>query len=76
MSLSAFANNRDNSIEAAVPFIGNQELASFGYSKELSNTIVTGDGFSLAVEIKAAKRTFKRKGITRKSSKEPVKSSY
>ncbi|MCZ8489303.1 hypothetical protein O9992_25800 [Vibrio lentus] len=45
MSLSAFANSRDNSIEAGVTFIGNQELASFGYSKELSNNIVVGGGF-------------------------------
>lgn len=50
MSLSAFANSRDNSIEAGVTFIGNQELASFGYSKELSNNIVVGGGFSLGTE--------------------------
>ncbi|MGF1800168.1 hypothetical protein MID13_21610 [Vibrio gigantis] len=48
--LSAFAKDRDNSIEAGVTFIGNQELATFGYSKELSNNIVVGGGFSLGTE--------------------------
>ncbi|WP_210473567.1 hypothetical protein [Vibrio crassostreae] len=48
--LSAFAKDRDNSIEAGVTFIGNQELATFGYSRELSNNIVVGGGFSLGTE--------------------------
>ncbi|MGI9875360.1 hypothetical protein ACKVMW_07160 [Vibrio chagasii] len=50
LPLSALAGDRDNSIEAGVTFIGNQELATFGYSKALSNNIVVGGGFSLGTE--------------------------
>ncbi|MBW3695085.1 hypothetical protein EK599_05240 [Vibrio sp. T187] len=50
MSLPTLANDRSNSIEAGATFIGNQELVTFGYSRELPNNIVVGGGFSLGTE--------------------------
>jgi len=50
LPLSALAGDRDNSIEVGVTFIRNQELATFGYSKALSNNIIVGGGFSFGTE--------------------------
>ncbi|WP_394246743.1 hypothetical protein [Vibrio profundi] len=50
VSLPSFANDRNNSIEGGATFIGNQELVTFGYSRELSNNIVVGSGFMLGTD--------------------------
>ncbi|MGF1754670.1 hypothetical protein L4C33_13850 [Vibrio makurazakiensis] len=49
-SLPALANDKSNSIEAGATFIGDQELVTLGYSRELPNNIVVGGGFMLGTE--------------------------
>ncbi|MGF1698527.1 hypothetical protein L4C54_23070 [Vibrio lamellibrachiae] len=50
LSTNALANDRNKSIEAGATFVGDQTLATFGYSHELSNNIVTGGGFSIGTD--------------------------
>ncbi|MGF1722436.1 hypothetical protein L4D20_20625 [Vibrio kyushuensis] len=50
LSTNALADDRNKSIEAGATFIGDQTLATFGYSHELGNNIVTGGGFSIGTD--------------------------
>ncbi|MGF1885742.1 hypothetical protein L4D13_06330 [Photobacterium profundum] len=47
---TAYAKDRNHAIEAGATFIGDQELATFGYSYEVANNIVVGGGFMLGTQ--------------------------
>ncbi|MGY3572161.1 hypothetical protein [Vibrio paucivorans] len=47
---SAFSAERNRSFEAGATLVGDQTLATLGYSHEIGNNIVAGGGFSFGTE--------------------------